>query len=399
MGSYCGVKSCRDIRKDPQSRYQISSLTQINYNWTGLEFPVAISKIDRFEKNNPSIAVNVLAIGKGKELYVCHRFKHFNREQVMNLLLLEDKEKRHYVAIKSLSQLLSRENSRYDGSQHFCISCLQGFHSEESQDQHFEFCSDNDAVKVEMLESGSVLKFHDGQYQFKVPFIMYADFESILQPISGCSDNPNNPSNRKIDKHVPSGFCIYSKLAYREVENPLKLYRSEHCVKVFCKYIEEEAKRFYQMFPRKPMEKLTIDQWQSFNQTKRCHICLKEFSEDDIMVRDHCHYIGLYGGPAHRSCNLRYATPNHILVVFHNLRRYDAHLFIRQLDKKFNSGDVGVIVENKEKYISFSVNVAVAKYIDKEGNERERNIQLRFIDSIQFMGSSLDSLSRNLTDC
>ena len=220
-----------------------------------------------------------------------------------------------------------------DHKQHFCINCLQGFHSEESRDRHFEFCSDNDAVKVEMPESGSVLKFHDGQYQFKVPFIMYADFESILQPISGCSDNPDNPSNRKINQHVPSGFCVYSKFAYGEVENPLKLYRGEDCVEVFCKYIEEEAKRLYQMFPRKPMEKLTKDQWLEFNSATRCHICFKEFSEDDIKVRDHCHYTGLYRGPAHRSCNLRYRIPNHIPVVFHNLSGYDAHLFIRQLGR------------------------------------------------------------------
>ena len=263
MGGYCGVKSLERSDQTLQSEYRISNLTPINYNWTGLEFPVAVNKINRFEKNNPSIAVNVLAIGKGKELYVCRRSKHFNREQAVNLLLLEDKEKRHYVAIKSLSRLLSRENSRHDGSQHFCINCLQGFHSEESRDRHFEFCSDNDAVRVEMPESGSVLKFHDGQYQFKVPFIMYADFESILQPISGCSDNPDNPSNRKINQHVPSGFCVYSKFAYGEVENPVKLYRSEDCVEVFCKYIKEEAKRLYQMFPRKPMNGLTKDQWLS----------------------------------------------------------------------------------------------------------------------------------------
>ena len=86
-----------------------------NYNWTGLEFPVAVNKIDRFEKNNPSVAVNVLAIGKGKEIYVCRRSKHFNREQAVNLLLLNNKEKRHYAAIKSLSRLLGASNSK-DGS-------------------------------------------------------------------------------------------------------------------------------------------------------------------------------------------------------------------------------------------------------------------------------------------
>ena len=42
------------------------------------------------------------------------------------------------------------------------------------------------------------------------------------------------------------------------------------------------------------------------------------------------------------------------------------HLFIRQLGKKFNSADIGVIAENKEKYISFSVNVVVDKYIEQK---------------------------------
>ena len=71
------------------------------------------------------------------------------------------------------------------------------------------------------------------------------------------------------------------------------------------------------------------------------------------------------------------------------------HIYLSQ---KFNSEDIGVIAENKEKYISFSVNVVVTKYKGKEGKERKKKIQLRFIDSIRFMGSSLDSLSSNLTD-
>ena len=27
------------------------------------------------------------------------------------------------------------------------------------------------------------LKFHDGKYQFRVAFMLYADFESILKPV------------------------------------------------------------------------------------------------------------------------------------------------------------------------------------------------------------------------
>ena len=57
---------------------------------------------------------------------------------------------------------------------------------------------------------------------------------------------------------------------------------------------------------------------------------------------------------------------------------------------------MGVIAKNTEDYISFSIKVEVDKYIDKGGNERTREMKLRFIDSIKFMSSSLDSLVNNL---
>ena len=114
---------------------------------------------------------------------------------------------------------------------------------------------------------------------------------------------------------------------------------------------------------------------------------------------DHCHYTGCYRGPAHSLCNLRYRIPSYIPVVFYNLSGYDAHLFIKELGKK--SSNIGVITKNKEDYITFSVDVAVDKYIDKEGNEKDKFIELPFIerpfiDSFKFMGSSFDSLTNNL---
>ena len=57
---------------------------------------------------------------------------------------------------------------------------------------------------------------------------------------------------------------------------------------------------------------------------------------------------------------------------------------------------MGVIAKNTEDYISFSVNVEVDKYTDKNREERSKEITLRFIDSIKFMSSSLDSLVNNL---
>ena len=55
-----------------------------------------------------------------------------------------------------------------------------------------------------------------------------------------------------------------------------------------------------------------------------------------------------------------------------------------------------VIAKNKEDYISFSIKVPVDSYIDKNGEEKDKLIELRFIDSFKFMSSSLDSLTKNL---
>ena len=80
--------------------------------------------------------------------------------------------------------------------------------------------------------------------------------------------------------------------------------------------------------------------------------------------------------------------------MFHNLSGYYAHLFIRELGG--HVFDMEVIGKKKEDYISFSINIPVDSYIDKNGEEKDKLIELRFIDSFKFMSSSLDSLTKNL---
>ena len=84
--------------------------------------------------------------------------------------------------------------------------------------------------------------------------------------------------------------------------------------------------------------------------------------------------------------------------MFHNLSGYNVHLFINKLGEKFNRSDIGVIAKNKEKYISFNVeiNIKLAEVRNEDGKEICKNIQLRFIDSCRFMASGLDKLANNL---
>ena len=63
-------------------------------------------------------------------------------------------------------------------------------------------------------------------------------------------------------------------------------------------------------------------------------------------------------------------------VIFHKLKGYDSHLMFKELSK-FNV-KINVIPNGLEKYMTFTIN---------------RNII--FIDSMQFMKSSIDSLIKN----
>ena len=81
-----------------------------------------------------------------------------------NLFLMVQEEKRLYVAIKNLSRLLRSSNSEHHNKHYFCLNCLQGFHGEESRNKYFEYWVDNEAVRIDMLEENSFMRFHGGQY-------------------------------------------------------------------------------------------------------------------------------------------------------------------------------------------------------------------------------------------
>ena len=88
-------------------------------------------------------------------------------------------------------------------------------------------------------------------------------------------------------------------------------------------------------------------------------------------------------------------TTAHISIVFHNLSGYDSHLFIKEIGKRVSKNHIGVIAENKEKYISFNLrsNVKLGGVGNEDGREACKNIQLRFINSCRFMVLSLDELA------
>ena len=56
-----------------------------------------------------------------------------------------------------------------------------------------------------MPHKNPIVQYSDGQFQFKVPFIIYADFEFILGPMQGPGNDLRISSTRRVNNHVPSG--------------------------------------------------------------------------------------------------------------------------------------------------------------------------------------------------
>ena len=125
-----------------------------------------------------------------------------------NLMLITENNHKHYVAIKSISRLLSTQNSKHKGKEYYCMNCLQGFTEESSRDEHVCYCKNKESVCIEMPQKKPIVQYSDGQFQFKVPFIVYTDFESILEPIQGPGNNLRISSTRGVNIHTPSGWCV-----------------------------------------------------------------------------------------------------------------------------------------------------------------------------------------------
>ena len=161
---------------------------------------------------------------------------------------------------------------------------------------------------VEMSnENNKIIKYIQGEKSIKLPFIIYADLECLLDKMSTCYNNPEESSTTEINKHTPSAYSLFTHCSFDKTKNKLDYYRGTDCMKKFYKDLREHATKIIN-YEKKKMIPLTTKEELNHNKQKICYICEKEFDIKDKKhhkVRDHCHYTGKYRGAAHNICNLR----------------------------------------------------------------------------------------------
>ena len=219
-----------------------------------------------------------------------------------------------------------------------------------------------------MPPEGSYIYFKNHQNQTPVPYVIYADFESIIKPKSETAGDKSEITS----EHEACGFG-YQVVRYDgKTEKPV-VYRVKDVVERFLASLECEVLNINNFFAHPKPLIMTEQNKKDYENATHCWICGQEITENK--VRDHCHITGVYRGAAHKSCNHKLKIKpgvTKIPVVIHNLRGYDSHLIMQKIHK--SKGYLTCISNNAEKYISFSV------------------AQLKFLDSFQFMASSLERL-------
>ena len=272
------------------NRERVTKKTRENaklFDWTGIEFPMKTTQIDLFEKNNLKYAVNVLGYEGG--VYPLKISKHYMTKRIpINLLMISNGAKQHYVIVENMSRLVGMQTNKHNGKSFICLNCFNTFSIEKSFKQHTEFCLSNETVRVDMPKKGASIKFDKFGKTLKVPFVIYADFESFTEKIhSDAKFNCEQSYTRKYQKHTPSGFCYY--IVYRGgVYKKPTVYTGENVAEEFCKHIEMETREIYNKYLKKIVPlKMTQDDVNRYEENNVCHICERSIDINDPKVKDH----------------------------------------------------------------------------------------------------------------
>ena len=114
-----------EVKKNPQGITKTKPFRN-SYNWEGECFPSEKKRLDKIEKNNLTIALNVLLVKKEK-IYPAYVSKHnSNREKQFILLMIPNGEGWHYLAVKKLSALLTGITFKHHRDFH-CLNCIHSF--------------------------------------------------------------------------------------------------------------------------------------------------------------------------------------------------------------------------------------------------------------------------------
>ena len=119
-------------------------------------------------------------------------------------------EKRRLVlsCSKKLSVLLRGITSKQHGD-FYCLNFLHSFRTENKLKYHEKACKNKDFCGIVMpSENDNILEFNQYMKSYKMPYIIYADIEHLIEKIDKWANNPENFLTTTISEHIPCGYSM-----------------------------------------------------------------------------------------------------------------------------------------------------------------------------------------------
>ena len=166
---WCHVRLINPQNRNAERINKQDKKIAANLNYSDIMFPLDINDYEKIE-DRFQMQVNVFGYeNKVYSLYISK--KSYN--QTLNLLLITEKSKSHYVFIKDFNRLMFSRTKHKDKKRH-CMSCLQSFTKEEILNQHKKQCLLISGCQAVNYESGTI-KFINYEKQMPMPFEIHAD--------------------------------------------------------------------------------------------------------------------------------------------------------------------------------------------------------------------------------
>ena len=104
-------------------------------DYKGIDFPLKERDYEIIEER---FNININVFGYDNRVFSLYASKKLNKQE-LNVLLISNEEKSHYVLIKDFNRLMYLKTKHKD-RKHFCMSCLQNFTTKEILNNHRERC-------------------------------------------------------------------------------------------------------------------------------------------------------------------------------------------------------------------------------------------------------------------
>ncbi|MEH0008405.1 MAG: hypothetical protein V6Z82_06750 [Flavobacteriales bacterium] len=293
--------------KNPQRTSKYPRQDGINYE--GIDFPTPVRQIDKLERQNPHLAINVFGWNNKENCVTVHRQRKKELKEgvkEIDVILVEDGENQHYCWVKSRTALL-RDQTAHNGKKEFCMMCMTCFTTKEKLKEHEKFCNgiSGRPVQIEMPKEGeNTQKFQKHQNVQRVPYLFYTDFEANVNkiqkeegvPDEELPDEPEYPSEepeksytKKLNKHEATGFSVV--LVGPEGAEPPVVYRGKNAAEKCLEYLitkEKEIREKLKMCEAKTKglpngEQMTKENWEDYKGAEKCCLCVKTLMKENFL--------------------------------------------------------------------------------------------------------------------